>query len=188
MEGDRPRRATSSSEGENHAAFEDSFASPRAPGSHGGSSSSSQGRRLATSPLAVGGPRNVIQQQQTQLDPVVSSTTPSPMDFYPPFQPPAPSSQQTVIMAHPSSPPNMAAANSYQVIHVPVFRAKKRILVKRQTQGCLGFLNVCYLCDTPDGPCASLNFCGCLDREVTTKYYPDGRVKKRTHRPYLPCC
>lgn len=81
---------------------------------------------------------------------------------------------------------NMVEPQS-QVIHVPIFRVKKRILMKRQRQGCCGFLNLCQCCDAPDGSCGALNFCGCLDREVTTKFYPGGRKKTKVHQVYLPC-
>lgn len=64
-------------------------------------------------------------------------------------------------------------------VHVPIFRSKKRIFVKKQSEGCCGCLNTSGIFDKPGGLCGFANVGGCLDRDMVVKVDRQGNVVKR---------
>lgn len=64
-------------------------------------------------------------------------------------------------------------------IHVPIFRSKKKVYVKKQSEGCIGCLNIDGLFDKPGGLLGIFNLGGCLDRDMVVKVDRYGNVIRR---------
>eukprot|EP01054_Gregarina_sp_Poly1_P001963 Gregarina_sp_Poly_1__1962@NODE_1512_length_3967_cov_63_832308_g1003_i0_p3_GENE_NODE_1512_length_3967_cov_63_832308_g1003_i0NODE_1512_length_3967_cov_63_832308_g1003_i0_p3_ORF_typecomplete_len178_score8_71_NODE_1512_length_3967_cov_63_832308_g1003_i0260793 len=73
-------------------------------------------------------------------------------------------------------------------VHVPVFRTRKRVYIKKQSEGCCGCINDNGYCDNPGGFLCfpMLNIAGCLDRDRVVKVdrygNPVRHKKTYTHR------
>lgn len=71
-----------------------------------------------------------------------------------------------------------------QFMHVPIFRDRKTVYVKKQREGCCGCLNTTGYYDNPGGFLCFplLNVYGCCDRQMVLRVKKDGepyRVKRR---------
>eukprot|EP01057_Protomagalhaensia_wolfi_P002430 Protomagalhaensia_wolfi_Nauph_80__2429@NODE_2606_length_1041_cov_87_808383_g2040_i0_p1_GENE_NODE_2606_length_1041_cov_87_808383_g2040_i0NODE_2606_length_1041_cov_87_808383_g2040_i0_p1_ORF_typecomplete_len167_score28_91_NODE_2606_length_1041_cov_87_808383_g2040_i0103603 len=68
-------------------------------------------------------------------------------------------------------------------VHVPVFRTRKRIYVKKQSEGCCGCINSNGYFDKPGGFLCfpAFNIAGCLDRDTVVKVDRFGNPVHRKH-------